>query len=58
MADMRRNPQARDSELTGRIYRAITPRKQVTTRPSRARDTITLKGPHLPAVLNQKLGVT
>jgi len=29
MADLRYNPQAKDSELTGGLYRAIAPRKQV-----------------------------
>src|SRR4026207_849866 len=29
MADFRYNPQAKDSELTGGLYRAIAPRKQV-----------------------------
>ena len=29
MADFRYNPQAKDSELTGGLYRAVAPRKQV-----------------------------
>jgi hypothetical protein len=52
MADLRYNPQAKDSELTGGIYRAITPRKQVYQPTEWNKYSITLKGAHLHAVLN------
>jgi hypothetical protein len=52
MADYRYNPQAKDSELTGGIYRAIAPRKQVYKPTEWNTYVVTLKGSHLTAVLN------
>ncbi len=52
MADYRYNPQAKDSELTGGIYRAIAPRKQVYKPTEWNSYTVTLKGAHLTVVLN------
>lgn len=55
MADLRYNTQAKDSELTGGIYRAIAPRKQVYKPTEWNAYEITLKGPHLKVVLNGEL---
>ena len=52
MADYRYNPQAKDSELTGGIYRAIAPRKQVYQPTAWNTYEITLQGAHLTVVLN------
>ncbi len=52
MADFRYNPQAKDSELTGGLYRAIAPTKQVYKPTEWNRYQITLKGPRLKVVLN------
>jgi hypothetical protein len=52
MADYRYNPQAKDSELTGGIYRAIAPRKQVYKPTQWNAYVITLKGAHLHVTLN------
>lgn len=52
MADYRYNTRARDSELTGGIYRAIAPRKQVYKPTQWNRYVILLKGPRLYATLN------
>ena len=52
MADFRYNPQAKDSELTGGIYRAIAPTKQVYKPTEWNRYQVTLKGSHLKVVLN------
>lgn len=52
MADFRYNTRAQDSELTGGIYRAIAPRKQVYKPTEWNTYAITLKGPHLHVVLN------
>lgn len=52
MADYRYNPQAKDSELTGGIYRAIVPRKQVYQPTEWNSYEITLQGAHLKIVLN------
>lgn len=52
MADYRYNPQAKDSELTGGIYRAIAPRKQVYKPTEWNSYTVTLQGNHLTVVLN------
>jgi hypothetical protein len=52
MADYRYNPQAKDSELTGGIYRAIAPRKQVYKPTEWNSYVVTLKGSHLNVVLN------
>jgi hypothetical protein len=55
MADLRYNPEAKDSELTGGIYRAIAPRKQVYKPTEWNRYEITLRGSHLKVVLNGEL---
>ena len=55
MADFRYNEQAKDSELTGGIYRAIAPRKQVYKPTEWNRYEVTLKGPRLRVVLNSEL---
>ncbi|MEN6425502.1 MAG: DUF1080 domain-containing protein [Phycisphaerales bacterium] len=52
MADYRYNPQAKDSELTGGIYRAIAPRKQVYKPTEWNSYVVTLKGSRLHVVLN------
>jgi Domain of Unknown Function (DUF1080) len=55
MADVRYNPDAKDSELTGGIYRAIAPQKQVYKPEEWNRYEITLNGSHLVARLNGEL---
>lgn len=55
MADFRYNPKAKDSELTGGIYRAIPPRKQVYKPTEWNQCRITLLGSHLKVVLNGEL---
>jgi len=52
MADFRYNPQAKDSELTGGLYRAVAPTKQVYQPTEWNQYEITLKGPRLKVVLN------
>ena len=52
MADLRYNPQAKDSELTGGIYRAIAPRKQVYKPGEWNKYQVSLKGSHLKVTLN------
>ena len=52
MADLRYNPQAKDSELTGGLYRAVAPRRQLYRPTEWNRYRITLKGPRLTVVLN------
>lgn len=52
MADFRYNPQAKDSELTGGIYRAIAPTRQVYRPTEWNRYQVTLKGSRLKVVLN------
>jgi len=52
MADYRYNPQAKDSELTGGIYRAIAPRQQVYKPTEWNSYEVTLQGAHLTVVLN------
>jgi hypothetical protein len=55
MADLRYNPQAKDSELTGGLYRAIAPRKQVYQPTEWNKYQITLRGSRIKAVLNGEL---
>ncbi len=55
MADLRYNPQAKDSELTGGIYRAIAPKKQVYKPTEWNTYRITLKGNHLKVILNNEV---
>ncbi len=52
MADLRYNPRAKDSELTGGIYRAIAPRKQVYKPTKWNRYEIVLRGSYMRVVLN------
>jgi hypothetical protein len=55
MADFRYNPQAKDSELTGGLYRAIAPLKQVYKPTEWNRYEISLRGSKLRATLNGEL---
>ena len=55
MADFRYNPQAKDSELTGGLYRAIAPMKQVYKPTEWNKYQITLKGSRMKVVLNGEL---
>ena len=55
MADLRYNPKAKDSELTGGLYRAVAPRKQVYKPEQWNRYEIRLVGSKLRAVLNGEL---
>ena len=52
MADYRYNTAAKDSELTGGIYRAIAPRQQVYKPTEWNSYVVTLKGSHLHVTLN------
>ncbi|MEX2174123.1 MAG: DUF1080 domain-containing protein [Pirellulaceae bacterium] len=52
MADLRYNTAAKDSELTGGIYRAIAPLKQVYRPTEWNKYQVTLRGPRLKVVLN------
>jgi len=52
MADYRYNTSAKDSELTGGIYRAIAPLKQVYKPTKWNRYMVSLKGSHLHVTLN------
>jgi hypothetical protein len=52
LADFRYNKEAKDSELTGGIYRAIAPTKQVYKPTEWNKCQIELKGDHLKVVLN------
>ena len=52
MADYRYNTKAADSELTGGLYRALAPRKQVYRPEEWNRYEITLRGPQVRVVLN------
>jgi hypothetical protein len=54
-ADYRYNPEAKDSELTGGIYRAIAPRKQVYKPAEWNTYHVTLQGSRLRVVLNGEL---
>jgi hypothetical protein len=54
MADLRYNPQAKDSELTGGLYRAVAPSKQLYKPTEWNHYRITLKGPRLTVVLNDE----
>jgi hypothetical protein len=55
MADLRYNTAAKESELTGGIYRAIAPRKQAYKPTEWNSCEITLKGSRLRIVLNGEL---
>lgn len=52
MADLRYNPQAKDSELTGGLYRAVAPKRQVYRPTEWNRYQITLNGASCRVVLN------
>lgn len=52
MADFRYNTEAKDSELTGGLYRALAPRKQVYRPTEWNHYRITLRGSHIHVVLN------
>jgi hypothetical protein len=52
MADLRYNPEAKDSELTGGIYRAIAPVKQVYKPTEWNHYHVRLQGDRLKVVLN------
>lgn len=52
MADLRYNTEAKDSELTGGLYRAVAPTKQVYRPTEWNRYMITLRGSHLKVMLN------
>lgn len=54
-ADLRYNPQARDSELTGGIYRALAPRQQVYRPGEWNTCRIELRGERLKVTLNGEL---
>ena len=55
MADVRYNPQAKDSELTGGLYRAIAPRSQVYKPTEWNRCEVMLQGARLRVKLNGTL---
>jgi hypothetical protein len=55
MADVRYNPEAKDSELTGGLYRAIAPTKQVYKPTEWNKYEITLQGAHIKVILNGAL---
>lgn len=54
-ADLRYNTEAKDSELTGGIYRAIAPKKQVYKPTEWNECRIDLRGTHLKVTLNGEL---
>jgi len=55
LADVRYNPQAKPSELTGAIYRAIAPSKQVYRPTEWNKCRIELQGTHLKVTLNDEV---
>ena len=52
MADFRYNPEAKDSELTGGLYRAVAPKKQVYRPTEWNRYRIECRGPRVKVELN------
>src|SRR5687767_9241733 len=52
MADLRYNPQAKDSELTGGLYRALAPSKQVYKPTEWNKYRVELRGSRIKVVLN------
>ena len=52
IADLRYNPQAKDSELTGGLYRAVAPTKQVYKPTEWNSVRLELKGEKLKATVN------
>ena len=55
MADYRYNPEAKDSELTGGIYRALAPARQVYRPLEWNRYKVSLAGTHLRVTLNHEV---
>lgn len=55
MADFRYNRQAKDSELTGGLYRAIAPKRQVYKPTEWNKYHVTCKGSQIKVVLNGEL---
>ena len=55
MADVRYNPEAKTNELTGALYRALAPRRQVYRPTEWNKYQITCRGPRLEVVLNGEL---
>jgi hypothetical protein len=55
MADVRYNPEAKNSELTGGLYRAVAPRKQAYKPEEWNKYEIVLRGPRLRINLNGQL---
>ncbi len=55
MADYRYNPQAKDSELTGGLYRAVAPTKQVYKPTEWNQYRVTCKGNRIKVILNGEL---
>ena len=55
MVDQRYNTEAKDSELTGGLYRAVAPREQVYKPTEWNRCELSLRGPRLTVRLNGKL---
>jgi hypothetical protein len=55
MADVRYNPEAKDSELTGGLYRAVAPREQAYKPEEWNKYEVLLRGPRLRIKLNGKL---
>lgn len=55
MADLRYNPEAKDSELTGGLYRAIAPRRQIYKPTTWNKYQITCQGARIKVVLNGEL---
>jgi hypothetical protein len=55
MADFRYNPNAKDSELTGGLYRAVAPTKQLYKPEQWNRYEVSLKGSQLKVRLNGEL---
>lgn len=54
MADFRYNPEAKPSELTGGLYRAVAPREQVYQPEQWNKVRVSLKGSHITIVINGK----
>jgi hypothetical protein len=55
MADLRYNPDAKPSELTGGIYRAVAPTRQVYRPTEWNAYRIELRGPHMKVTLNGEI---
>jgi len=55
MADFRYNTQAKDSELTGGLYRAVAPKKQIYKPTEWNKYQVTCKGSQIKVVLNGEM---